>query len=111
MEEKNKWKYLVLMLVSTTFAALGQLYFKEGLGTTGLVAGYLMLGFIAYVLSTIIYLTVLSRAHLSWTYGIGGLSYIMATIFASTILFETVPPLRWAGVFVIFIGVVLIGLS
>ena len=100
-----------MLLVSATLGAVGQLFFKEALSTVGIFAFYLLIGLIAYFLSTVIYLTVLSRTHLSWTYGISGLSYVIATIFAYTFLAETIPLLRWAGVFVIFIGVVLIGLS
>lgn len=111
MDWKSRWKYLALMLLSTTLAAVGQLFFKESLGSSGVIIALFAVGFIAYALSTVVYLTVLSRAHLSWTYGIGGLSYVMATIFAATVLSETVPLLRWAGVLVIFAGVVLIGLS
>jgi multidrug transporter EmrE-like cation transporter len=111
METSSKWKYIVLMLISTALAALGQLFFKESLAASGIILISLAIGLVAYILSTGIYLTVLSRAHLSWTYGIGGLSYIMATIFAVTILSEPVTLLRWIGVFVIFVGVVLIGLS
>ena len=111
METISRLKYIILMLISTTLAAVGQLYFKEGLGSSGIGILFLAVGLLAYLLSTVIYLTVLSRAHLSWTYGIGGLSYVMATIFAATILSEVVPHLRWIGVLVIFLGVVLIGLS
>ncbi len=111
MEAKNKWKYILMVLVSTTLGAVGQLYFKESLAASGIVIPLLAVGFLAYALSTVIYLVVLSRTHLSWTYGIGGLGYIMATIFAATILSESVPLLRWVGVFVIFVGVVLIGMS
>ena len=55
------------------------------------------------------YFYVLSRAHLTWVYGIGGLAYIFAVILANFI--ETVPLLRWVGVIVITIGVALIGFS
>jgi uncharacterized membrane protein len=111
MKMKSKWKYIAMLFLSTTLAALGQLYFKESLSVSGILIPPLGVGLLAYALSTMIYLVVLSRAHLSWTYGIGGLSYVMATILATTILSESVPPLRWLGVFVIFIGVILIGFS
>ncbi len=105
---------LALLFVSTFLGALGQLLFKYGLNNSSsmvLLASGILFGLAAYVISTLIYLFVLSRVHLSWAYGIGGLSYIFATIFAAFILFENVPILRWIGVAVIFLGVVLIGLS
>ena len=99
-----------ILLVSTMLGAVGQLFFKYAF-TTGPLPLWMAVGLGAYLLSTVFYFIVLSRAHLSWTYGIGGLSYVFATILAATVLGEAIPPLRWAGVGVIFLGVVLIGSS
>ena len=105
---------VMLLLVSTFTAAVGQLLFKLGLNNTtspALFVSGILIGLGAYAASTVFYFVVLSRVHLSWAYGIGGLSYIFATLFAAFILLENIPPLRWVGVAVIFVGVILIGLS
>lgn len=110
-ERKNN---LALLFVSTFLGAFGQLLFKYGLNNSSsfvLLASGIILGLTAYAVSTLVYLFVLSRVHLSWAYGIGGLSYIFATMFAAFVLLENIPLFRWIGVGVIFIGVVFIGLS
>jgi multidrug transporter EmrE-like cation transporter len=110
--KEEKAKNLSLLLVSTLLGAIGQLLFKYSLGLAGIpMAEWLALGLLSYVASTVLFLFVLSRAHLHWVYSIGGLSYVFAVIFAGTILGESIPPLRWAGVLVIFIGVAIMGAS
>lgn len=113
MKDGKKWN-AAFLLASTFLGALGQLLFKFGLNIVGMplsLAFWVGMGFAFYALSTVIYILVLSRTHLSWAYGIGGLSYIFATIFAFYILMENIPLARWIGIGVIFAGVLLIGLS
>ncbi len=108
---ESKIKNLSVLLVSTFLGAAGQFMFKYsflGVGLAHLVI-YLAFGLLLYGLSTVFYFYVLSRAHLTWVYGVGGLSYIFAVILANFI--EAVPPLRWIGVIVITVGVALIGFS
>jgi uncharacterized membrane protein len=109
--KESKLKNLSVLLVSTFLGAAGQFMFKYSfLGTRfEHLAVYLVFGLVLYGLSTVFYFYVLSRAHLTWVYGIGGLAYIFAVILANFI--ETVPLLRWVGVIVITIGVALIGFS
>ncbi|MGC8776549.1 MAG: hypothetical protein ACP5P2_01220 [Candidatus Micrarchaeia archaeon] len=113
MEEKRtKKEVLVLVLVMSTFlGGLGQFMFKLGLNSQSsiLMAILLTLGIISYLLSTVFYFFALSRAHLSWVYSFGGLSYIFASLLA--MLIEPVPLLRWLGILVIAIGTSLIGIS
>ena len=109
---KNKTKYALALVCSTLLGAIGQVVFKYGLGLSGIgLAEWLGLGIVVYGFSTIVYFYILSRVHLSWAYGIGGLSYIFATLMAYFFLSDSVPPLRWAGIIVITIGVILIGIS
>lgn len=108
--KNEKIRNASLLVGSTMLGALGQLFFKYSFSSS-MFAEWLFIGLVAYGFGTIIYFYVLSRVHLSWAYGIGGLSYIFATFLAYFVLAESVPPLRWAGVVIITIGVVLIGLS
>ena len=109
--KSEKSRNLGFLAVSTLLGALGQLFFKYSFIDKPLFSEWLFVGLAAYGLSTMVYFYVLSRVHLSWAYGIGGLSYIFATIFAYFFLMESIPPLRWLGVVVITIGVAFIGLS
>lgn len=110
MRKETKLLLVVVLLFSTLLGSIGQLLFKLGLTTTTILL-YLLLGFLAYALSTVLYLYALGRMHLSWAYGMGGLSYVFASILALLILGEQISPLRWLGILVIAIGAALVGLS
>lgn len=101
---------LALLVVSTLLGGVGQFLFKYAF-IDGALSMTIAIGLGAYAISTGIYFYVLSRVNLSWAYGLSGISYIVAVVFAATILAEHVSFLRWAGVLVIAFGVVLVSLS
>jgi uncharacterized membrane protein len=99
-----------MIACAACLGAVGQLLFKFGvLGHISLF--YLIPGLAAYAVSTAIYFTVLSRSHLSWAYGLNGISYVVTVFLALAFLNENIPVLRWVGVAVIAIGAALIGFS
>jgi uncharacterized membrane protein len=107
----NKKYALILMLIlSTSLGAVGQLLFKYAVLGRSISIPYLATGVALYALATAIYLFVLSRSHLSWAYSLGGLSYIFAVLFAAVFLHEAVGA-RWIGVGLIAIGAALVGVS
>jgi len=108
---KSKLNLIVVLFFSTLLGAIGQLLFKYAFNDKPQLLPYFTIAIIAYLASTVLYFYVLSRVHLSWAYGIGGLSYIFTVILAAFVLMEKVPLLRWIGVIVITIGVVIIGAS
>ena len=55
-----------------------------------------------------VWLLVLSRASLSFAYPFASLSYLLIVLIDRFLLKESVPPLRWAGVFFIMTGIVLV---
>lgn len=106
----DKKLLFVLLIFSTCLAAVGQLLFKYGVnGKLSLL--FLLPGLAAYVMSTAIYFVVLSRTHLSWAYGLNGISYVITVFLALTFLHENIPIIRWVGVAVIAIGAALVGFS
>ncbi len=112
--KEGKVFFALVLVVSTFLGGLGQLIFKLGVMHIHVLSSllvYLLLGIVAYGISTLLYFYVLSRKSLSWVYSFGGLSYIFASFFALFILGETITPLRWFGIAVIVVGVALIGLS
>lgn len=90
--------------------AVGQLLFKYGL-IGHISIPYLLAGLAAYAAATAIYFVVISKTHLSWAYGVNGISYIVTVFLALVFLNEAIPTLRWIGVVVIAIGAALIGFS
>ncbi len=99
---------VAILLVSTLLGSAGQLLFKLGLSSSTV---FLLLGILVYGISTLIYLYILGRTHLSWTYGITGLSYIFASVLAMIFLGERISALRWLGIGIIAIGTALVGIS
>ena len=76
----------------------------EGVLTTPAVWG----GLVLFGLSAIVWLSVLSRTSLSFAYPFASLTYVLILLADRFVLNETVPPLRWAGVFFIMVGIVLV---
>lgn len=105
----NKKILMTILLFSAFLGSLGQFFFK--LGLTPSLNDYIIVGLLAYGISTLIYLYILGRMHLSWTYGIGGLSYIFASLIAFFFLGEQISEVRWLGIIVIAIGTALVGIS
>ena len=109
--KSDKTRSIGMLLASTLLGAVGQFFFKYAFVNHGSFAILLLIGLLSYAVSTAVYLYVLSRVHLSWAYSVGGISYVFAVVLAYLVLSENIPPLRWVGVLVIAIGVVLIGAS
>ena len=101
---------VALMLISAVLGGIGQLLFKYAF-QDGSFSITILAGLGIYALSTLFYFYVLSRAHLSWSNAISGVSYVLAVIFAATVLHEYVSLVRWAGVAIITLGVVLVSIS
>ena len=114
-----------LILVSVTFAAIAQVTLKMGMNhVTDANGGQLALsgeslkqilttlliwvGLGIFAISAVLWLFALSRASLSFAYPFAALGYVI--IVAASILFldEHVPPLGWAGVACIVVGILLV---
>ena len=114
-----------LILVSVTLAAIAQVTLKIGINhVTDANGGQLALtgdglkqiattflvwvGLGIFAISAVTWLFALSRASLSFAYPFAALGYVI--IVAASILFldEHVPPLGWAGVGCIVLGILLV---
>ena len=113
-----------LILVSVALAATAQLTLKHGMnqvteasGTATLSAGSLRAiltnvsvvgGLLIFGLSAVVWLMVLSRASLSFAYPFASLTYVLIVLADKLVLHEEIPVLRWAGVFAIMTGIILV---
>jgi len=114
-----------LILVSVTLAAIAQVTLKIGMNhVTDANGGQLALtgdglkqiattllvwvGLGVFAISAVLWLFALSRTSLSFAYPFAALGYVI--IVAASILFldEHVPPLGWAGVACIVLGILLV---
>jgi len=115
----------VLFASSLILAVTGQLLMKKGMNAFGsfpisqmvqkiipmFMNPYVFVGFACFGLSSIFWLAVLSRFEISMVYPMVSLAYVVVAI-ASLILFkENVTLIRWIGIGVILLGVVLISRS
>jgi drug/metabolite transporter (DMT)-like permease len=123
-EGKSRAMLIGLILLSVLLAALAQVTLKFGMnkvtarsGTAGLNAASLKAmvttpavigGLVIFGFSAVIWLLVLSRASLSFAYPFASLSYLLIVLADRFFLHEQIPPLRWAGVFFIMVGIVLV---
>jgi len=122
-------KSMILILVAVLLGVLGQLLLKMGMtqvgsleakgGLGGLVQMGVQVfsnlkvlgGFAAYGLSSLFWIVVLSKIDLSLAYPMLALNYVLVPLTAWLFLNEQVPPLRWLGIGVVILGVVVISRS
>ena len=121
-------RVLIAMTVAAGSAAFGQILVRRGMQQVGALESYVPQDLILYfwqvacnsyvvggtVLNTVFY--VLFLVALSWTdvtvaLPMTAIEFGFASVLAVTILGEVVPPIRWAGIVLVVLGVVLISLG
>lgn len=121
------FKALLLLIPAILSSTTGQLFLKRGMTQVGgfaftpdaIVAilpqiifnPFIWIGFAGFLGGTIFWLGVISRAPLSLAYPILALSYFVVVLEAWLFLGEAVTWQRVLGVAIIFVGVVIVGLS
>lgn len=119
-------KNALLVMLSVGPAVIGQLVLKSAIETLGItpdttgVPGYLarvlttpaVIGALSlYGLSALIWTVVLSKLDLSLAYPMVSMGYVLVVFFSWLILKEPISLMRFAGLAVICIGVVMISRS
>ncbi|MBU0734359.1 MAG: EamA family transporter [Proteobacteria bacterium] len=117
-------RYLPLILLGVLLNAFAQLSLKQGMRVIGpfafsvenimpvgikvILNPFVFAGLVCYVVSVIVWLMALSRVEVSYAYPLLSVGYIV-TAFAGQMFFqEALGPVRWAGILIICIGVLLI---
>jgi len=124
-EHKVRIKTLLVVLVMVLCANIGDLLLKSGMthvgsveisteGLTGTVRlaifnSTIWLGIFFLVGFMASYMTVMSWADYSYVMPVGAFGYAVNTLLARIFLHETVSLQRWVGVFIICVGVLLVG--
>lgn len=91
----------------TTFDPITLLMF----GVSVLTNDWVVFGILAEITALIVYLAVLSRLDLSYVLPMTASSYLLATLCAWLLLGEQVSATRWAGTFLVTMGVLFVGLE
>ncbi len=116
-----------LIGLSVVMGVAGQLAIKLGLNnyeSTGFVASgpvgllamifrtpLVLLGLLMYGVGAMAWIVVLSRVDLSYAYPFLSLNFVLIAIVSRVVLSETIPAVRWLGIFMICLGTILIGRS
>ena len=114
-----------LIIVSMLLGVVGQLFLKIGMNQVGSIGTinwakplalfgpifaqplvWLGLGF--YGASSLLWLIVLSRFDLSYAYPMLASMYVILPVLSRLFLDESIPPLRWLGMVIVLVGVVLV---
>jgi drug/metabolite transporter (DMT)-like permease len=123
-EEESHAMLIALILSSVAVAAAAQLTLKHGMnqvvasnGQVGFDGGslravvstpYVWLGLVLFGASAVVWLVVLSRTTLSFAYPFASLTYVLILLADRFLLDQRIPPLRYAGVAFIIVGIVLV---
>lgn len=105
------------VLVACLFAAFGAIFLKKGadslsLTVSGLLGNtYLFKGVIFYGLATCFFIYGLTGGELSLLYPLASTTYILISFLSVQYLGERMNSWKWAGIFLIFAGVTLIGVG
>lgn len=119
---------MIFVLISVAFGVMGQIALKTGMTAVGHIGGaqlnaivptivrvittpLVLVGLGCYGLGAAAWLIVLSRVDLSVAYPFLALNFVLITIASRFILGESVPGLRWVGVLVICLGVIIVSRS
>lgn len=114
-----------LVLVSVICGIIGQLALKAGMTQVGQIGAgalaqpaativrvatspFVIGGLVLYALGAVFWLAVLSRVPLSVAYPVLAIGYVITPFLAWLIFRESLSPIRWAGIVVIAMGVILV---
>lgn len=115
----------ILLIISVVLGASGQFLLRLGMksyGQVGVVDAFkqifsiiftpsVFIGFLLFALSSILWLSVISKNQLSYAYPMVSLGYILTLIFSKLFLNENINGYRIAGTLIIILGVVFISKS
>jgi drug/metabolite transporter (DMT)-like permease len=119
-------KTYVLILFIVLFAPLGNVLLSKGMKGVGsaknwapgdiihilasiITSGYIWLGIACLLTFFVAYMLVLTWADYSYVQPASSFSYAVVAMLSYFLLGEAVPPLRWIGIFVICVGVFIVG--
>lgn len=121
-------RVILAMIVASAATAGGQILIKKGMQTVGSLETYQPMALLSYfgqalsnpyvilgtILNGVFYFLLI--ASLSWAdvtvaVPFTAIEYVFAAILAVTILQEVVSPVRWAGIVLVIMGVVLVSVS
>lgn len=119
---------VMLVLIAVVISVLGQLSLKVGMNQVGVIdaaslarpvetlmlvfsTSLVWLGLSCYGVSAMLWLVVLSRLDLSYAYLMLASMYVLIPLVSRLFLGEDIPPMRWLGMAVVVLGVMIVARS
>lgn len=117
---------ILFIFIPVTAAAIGQMILKIGMNQVGEIRFsegiltsiskmftnlYVVGGLAFFGINAMLWLVVLSREKLSFAYPMVAFAYVVTILLAKFVLHEDIPLLRWAGLVVIIVGILMIARS
>jgi drug/metabolite transporter (DMT)-like permease len=117
---------ILSILIPVTAAAIGQMILKIGMTQVGELKFsdglvnifsrtfsnlYVLGGLAFFGVNALLWLVVLSREKLSFAYPMVAFAYIVTILLSKFVLHEDIPLLRWSGLAVIIVGILMIAKS
>jgi multidrug transporter EmrE-like cation transporter len=104
------------LTLETAMNRVGTIALKDLLSPMGLLGRMvgeprLGAGLLLFGISAVLWMVVLSRVPLSLAYPFAALQHVSIVVASWILLEEHIPPLRWLGICVLGIGLVIVGLS
>lgn len=118
IKKKSKTPFIAILLVifCTVLTSVGQVFLKIG---SSRISGFsaitilnnvpLLIGCVVYGLGAIVLIIALKNGELSVLYPFIALSFIWVTLLSMWLFSDVVTLINWTGIFVILVGVSLIG--
>ena len=104
---------IILALLCTIFTATGQLFYKLGsekiVDIISLFNLFVIIGLFSYFLGSILYILALKKGELTVIAPLLSLNYVFVALLSILFLGEIITLLRWAGIFSVVVGVIIIG--
>lgn len=112
-----------LVLIAVLISSFGQVALKQGMNLVGEISNvgpkvikamftpYVALGLLLYLLSSIFWLTALSREELSYLYPLIAMGYVIVALLSWWFFGDKIMALRWIGIVLICAGVTLVARS
>ncbi len=119
-------KPVSLLIMAVVLATLGQILMKKGVLLVGqvnlgqaltkglfhlLFNPLVLMGLACYAISSVLWLSALSRTTLSFVYPFTALTFVLVMLSARLVFLETVPALRYVGAGVICLGFLISSLA
>jgi len=121
-EGEGEMKPILLLLMSAVSASMGQVLFRKGVLVTGEVNfktsilselsklvfnPVVFSGLILYFVGTVLWLIALSKTTLNFAYPFTALTFVLVMVSSKVIFLENIPTLRYFGVILIILGLLL----